>query len=382
MGHHCGADPFVIWTVKDVECMKVGIITHHYIKNYGAFLQTYALQQYLTENYPDAEVVIVNYVKRKHQIINIGGCFRFFWKKESIGAYLEKIKIPGTFSRAEKQYLHITKKVKNAEEINALGLDAIIIGSDEVWHYEDKAASPIKFAVGLRCDRIISYAPSCGGVDLSHGIPEYVKEGLKNFTSLSARDDLSEKLVKKVLGVQPVRVLDPTLLYDFPVYEDAFTKRLKSEKYILMYFCDKLPKEGQDIIIAYAKKKNWKIYGAGEYSKFYSDVTINVSPFQWVEMFRNAQFVFTGTFHGVVFSLITQRNFGAYVTNPSRVKKVNSLLGEFGLSNRIFKEEEMENMEELLETSIDYSAFNEQKAKVRKSSYEFLEKALFGEENY
>lgn len=360
--------------------MKIGIITHHYIKNYGAFLQTYALQQYLTETYPDVEVVIVNYVKKKHQIINIGGCFRFFWKKESLRAYLEKIKIPGTFSKAEKKYLHITKKVRNAKEINQLGLEAIIIGSDEVWHYEDKAASPIKFAVGLKADRILSYAPSCGGVNLKHPIPDYVQEGLKNFTGLSARDDVSEQLVQKVLHTTPVRVLDPTLLYDFPIYEDAFTRKLKAENYILMYFCDKLPKEGQQLIQKYAKEKKWKIYGAGEYAKYYSDVTINVSPFQWVEMFRNAQFVFTGTFHGAVFSLITQRNFAAYLTNPSRVKKVNSLLGEFGLTHRIFKDGEWEQMEKLLTTPIDYSTFNAQKAQVRQSSYAFLERELFGKE--
>lgn len=359
--------------------MKIGIITHHYIKNYGAFLQTYALQQYLTETYPQAEVVIVNYVNRKHQIINIGGCFRFFWRKESIRAYLEKIKIPGTFSKAERKYLRTTKKVRNAQEINALGLDAIIVGSDEVWHYEDKAASPIKFAVGLDCPRILSYAPSCGGVNLEHGIPDYVREGMKNFTSLSARDDLSEKLVYQVLGYRPVRVLDPTLLYEFPVYEDAFVKKLQQEKYILMYFCEKLPQEGIERICRYAREHNWKIYGAGEYARYYSDITINVSPFQWVEMFRNAQFVFTGTFHGAVFSLITERNFAAYLTNPSRVKKVYSLLGQFALTQRIFKEGQMERIEELLDTPIDYSSFNETKEKVRQSSYDFLEQALFGE---
>lgn len=360
--------------------MKIGIITHHYIKNYGAFLQTYALQQYLAEQYPESEVVIVNYVNRKHQIINLGGCFRFFWKRESIGAYLEKIKIPTTFRKAEKEYLHITKRVNDAEEINALGLDAIIIGSDEVWHYEDKSASPIKFAVGLKADKIASYAPSCGGVNLDHPIPHYVQEGLKNFTSLSARDDLSEQLVQRVLNITPARVLDPTLIYDFPVYEDAFTRKIKQEKYLLMYFCERLPEEGHQKIIDYANTHGWKIYGAGEYAKYYSEITINVSPFQWVEMFRNAQFVFTGTFHGAVFSLITQRNFAAYVTNPSRVKKVNSLLGEFDLSDRIFKAGEVERMERLMDTSIDYSRFNERKAKVRQSSYEFLEQALFGQD--
>lgn len=356
--------------------MKIGIITHHYIKNYGAFLQTYALQQYLTETYPDAEVVIVNYVNKKHKIINIGGCYRFFWKKETLRSYVHKIRIPGTFAAAEKKYLNITKPVKNAKEINALELDAIIIGSDEVWHYEDKAASPIKFAVGLKAKKIISYAPSCGCVDLSHPIPDYVKEGLKNFTSISARDDLSEELTERVLGFKPTRVLDPTLIYDFPAYEDAFTRRLKQEKYILMYFVEKLAPEGHKKIIQYAKEHDLKIYGAGEYAKYYSDITVNVSPFQWVEMFRNAEFVFTGTFHGAVFSLITQRNFAAYLTNPSRVKKVNSLLEQFDLSERIFREGELDRMEELLEDSIDYSAFNERKEQVRQSSYDFLEASL------
>jgi len=244
-----------------------------------------------------------------------------------LGHIWKKIKIPGTFSKAEKQYLNITKKVRNAEEINALELDAIIIGSDEVWHYEDKSASPIKFAVGLKADKIISYAPSCGGVNLDHPIPNYVQEGLKKFTSLSARDDLSEQLVQRVLNITPARVLDPTLLYDFPVYEDAFTRKIKQEKYLLMYFCERLPEEGHQKIRDYADAHGWKIYGAGEYAKYYSEITINVSPFQWVEMFRNAQFVLTGTFHGAVFSLITQRNFAAYVTNPSRVKKGEFFVG-------------------------------------------------------
>lgn len=356
--------------------MKIGIITHHYIKNYGAFLQTYALQQYLTETYPQAEVLIVNYVKRKHQIINMGGCFRFFWKKESIPAYFEKIKLPRTFGKAEKKYLNLTKKIHNAKELNNLGLDCIIIGSDEVWHYEDKAASPIKFAVGLKAEKILSYAPSCGSVDLSRPIPEYVKEGLKNFTGISARDDVSEELVYRILGYRPVRVLDPTLIYDFPIYEDDFTKKLQKEKYILMYYCDKLPSEGIQIIQDYARVHNLKIYGAGEYAKFYSGITINLSPFQWVEMFRNATFVFTGTFHGVVFSLITERNFAAFLTNPSRIKKVYSLLEQFALKERIFQEGELKRIHTLLEKSIDYTNFQEKKAQVRTNSYNFLQKEL------
>jgi hypothetical protein len=358
--------------------MKVGIITHHYIKNFGAFLQVFALQEYLKSTYPDAEVVIINYVNRKHKIINIGGFFRFFIGKESLRSYFEKIKLLRTFIKAERRYLDITSRVHSSGQINALGLDCIIIGSDEVWHYESNANDPVKFAVGLKADRIFSYAPSSGSVDLNHPIPEFVNEGLLNFTSISARDDTSEKLVERVLGYSPVRVLDPTLIYDFPVYEDEFTKKLKQEDYVLMYHCEKMPKEAVVRILSYCKLNKFKLYGAGEYAKYYSDMTINLSPFQWVEMFRNAKFVFTGTFHGAVFSLMTEKNFAAYLSpaNPSRAKKVHSLLGQFGLSERIFGEGDLPKIDILFASHIDYTVVNAKKSIVRSASYKFLKDAI------
>ena len=54
--------------------MKIGILTHHYIINYGAFLQAFALQEYLKKAYPKAKILLINYVNRKHKIINTGGC--------------------------------------------------------------------------------------------------------------------------------------------------------------------------------------------------------------------------------------------------------------------------------------------------------------------
>jgi len=59
---------------------------------------------------------------------------------------------------------------------------------------------------------------------------------------------------------------------------------------------------------------------------------------------------------------------------------VNSLLGEFDLTDRIFEAGEIARMEHLMDTSIDYSRFNERKEQVRQSSYAFLEQALFGQD--
>ena len=76
------------------------------------------------------------------------------------------------------------------------------------------------------------------------------------------------------------------------------------------------------------------VYGAGECDKRYTDITVNLTPFQWVWMFRNAACVITGTFHGAVFSMLNHRQFACYLTNPSRIRKVSSLLDEFDLTDR------------------------------------------------
>ena len=356
--------------------MKIGIITHHYINNYGAFLQGYALQNTIKKMFPNDEVYMVHYVNRKHDIINTGGCFRFNPKKDSIKSYFQKIQWPRTFNCAIHEYMNLTKSVKNEKEINELGLDCIVVGSDEVWHYQSNAADTVKFGLYLNAKKLVAYAPSVGGVDLNSSIPNYVTNGLKKFTALSARDDLTAKLVEKVLGYTPQRVLDPTLIYDFPVFENDFTRKLKERKYILMYYCDKLPKEYKDEICEIAKREGFEILGAGEYKKWFTDFTVNVSPFEWIEMFRNAQFVFTGTFHGSVFSLITNTNFAVYLTNPSRVKKVGSLLEQLDLDNRIIREDERKKIKELFEENINYVVVNEKINNMRKSSLEYLYESL------
>lgn len=54
-------------------------------------------------------------------------------------------------------------------------------------------------------------------------------------------------------------------------------------------------------------------------------------------MFKNASYVVTGTFHGAVFSMLNHRQFACYLTNPSRIKKVTSLLEEFKLDKKHYE---------------------------------------------
>lgn len=352
--------------------MKIGILTHQYINNYGAFLQAWALREAIAELFPNDEVQIIDYVNLKHFIINAGGWFRFYKNRESFKDWMEKIKLPRTFAKARNQEMVLSKRCFNAKQINALDFDCIIVGSDEVWNYKDtKGNAALKFGEGLTCKNLIAYAPSVGKTAADECVPEYVIRGIKKFKKISARDDLTEQLVCNITGTAPERVLDPTFLAEFPRAELA----AKKKPYILFYYCENLPHNILNQIFSYAKEHGLAVYGAGECDKRYSEVTVNLTPFEWVEMFRNAEFVFTGTFHGAVFSILNRRQFKVYLTNESRIKKVTALLSELQITNRPIKENFCFDLESM-KSEINYEKVYDVIEQNRQSSKQYLKDAI------
>lgn len=351
--------------------MKIGILTHHYINNFGAFLQAYSLQEAVQKLYPDDEVYIIDCINLKHFIINAGGWFRFYKSKENLSNWFQKIQLPWTFAKARKKYMNLTHICYNAKGIEKLGLDYIIVGSDEVWNYrETKGNAKVKFGIGLDNEKLIAYAPSVGQTsDLE--VPDYVKEGILKFKAVSARDLLTEKLVGEIREEEVERVVDPTFLSKIPTEPVSTVKK----PYILFYYCDGFPKEEKNKIFDYAKKNGLAVYGAGECDKHYTSTTVNLTPFQWVWMFKNASYVVTGTFHGAVFSMLNHRQFACYLTNPSRIKKVTSLLNEFGLESRICNGKAKEIIE-ILNQKINYDNIESQFKVRREESKDFIKKAI------
>lgn len=352
--------------------MKIGILTHQYINNYGAFLQAWALRQAIAELFPEDEVQIINYVNLKHFIINTGGWFRFYRNRETLKEWLQKIRLPHTFAKARKQHMVLSKRCFNAQQINALGFDCIIVGSDEVWNYKDsKGNAELKFGIGLTCKNLIAYAPSVGKVTAEETVPQYVIDGIRKFRNISARDDLTEQLVKRVTGKAPARVLDPTFLSEFPSV-DLWTGK---KPYILFYYCDKLPEPILNQVFSYAEQHGLDVFGAGECDKRYSAITVNLTPFEWVEMFKHAAFVFTGTFHGAVFSILNRRQFKVYLTNESRIKKVTALLNELGIANRVITSDFQFHLE-TMKSEINYGDIQPVIEQKRQMSRQYLKDAI------
>lgn len=350
--------------------MKIGILTHHYVSNYGAFLQAYALREAVAKAYPNDTVEIINLINVKQFVINACGWFRFYRDRENIRCWLQKVRIPLMFARARRRDMLLSPLCFTARKVNQQDYDVILIGSDEVWNFQDwKSYHPIKFGQGLKCKHIVAYAPSVGN---SEGdIPQYAVDGIKQFVRISVRDQKTSDLVESITEKKAKRVLDPTFLADFPN-----ARRLTGEKpYILFYYCDHLPVKIRDQIFQYAHAHGMEVYGAGECDKHYNAITANIQPFEWVEMFRNASFVFTGTFHGVVFSILNEKPFKVYLTNKSRIHKVNSLLEIYGLDHRQIDEDFVFDLERM-KNEIDYKELKWTLDREKEASMDYLCEAV------
>lgn len=312
--------------------MKIGILTHHAAVNFGAFLQAYALQEAVKKLRPDAEVEIINFINVKHFIINTFGWFLFYKNRQNIRHLGDVYKLPFILFRQRALYMNLSPLCFSARGINKLRYDIIIVGSDEVWNFADrKSYNPVKFGAGIKCPCLVSYAPSAGNSDMDK-IPEAVRKNLPKFKFISYRDKSAAELARRCTNVEPVPVLDPTFLFKV---QPKTCRRRPKEDYILFYYVEHLPSTIKKQIFDYAKSRKWKVIGAGDSDKDYEQSNVGITPFEWIDLFVHAKFVFTGTFHGAVFSILYHKPFKVYLTNVGRIAKVGALLDDLGISNRL-----------------------------------------------
>ena len=71
-------------------------------------------------------------------------------------------------------------------------------------------------------------------------------------------------------------------------------------------------------------------------------------------MFRNAEKVITGTFHGTVFSIKYNKSVLCYPTEKNRINKIRSLLSDMKIASRLLKVGCEDEFISLLDTPMDY----------------------------
>ena len=304
--------------------MKTAILTFNNELNYGAILQAFALQKYI-KKYSD--VYIMN--------------FSFELGHTSLPRKIVEFPKRKKFYSFKKKHIQFSKnKINNylkfKETIN--DYDIAIVGSDQVWAFDiinDK--KNIFFLKDIDNIRKCSYAASFGKNDNYINNKIEVKNYLSSFDSISIREKSSSDLLMKD-GINNVSSVDPTLLLSADDYIKELNLSKNDKKYILVYMLvidEKLINLANQI----GKMLDLKIYCFNNKNRFGKrGVCIpNASPKDFVEMFYNASFVITNSFHGTCFSTIFNKKFIS-VVHPTRGIRQLDMLNRLGLSDRIYDE--------------------------------------------
>jgi hypothetical protein len=146
--------------------------------------------------------------------------------------------------------------------------------------------------------------------------------------AISVRETSGVKLCHDYLGIDAVRVLDPTMLLTADDYNEIINKDWDArEPYLAVYCLDITPaKEAFFNQVAEKHGLNVRYFSAGWKSQ--------LSVEQWLAMIKNATMVVTDSFHGTVFSILFEREFYT-LSNPSRgITRMTDFLKSLGLEHR------------------------------------------------
>lgn len=316
--------------------MKIGILTYHRSHNYGALLQAIALRKVLSDM--GHEVTFIDYWPDYHK-----HTYDFFsWERlrdcDNIYDTIKYIKNIVLFPVSRKERIcnfnafineYIVPYISSVKD----SYDLVIHGSDQIWRKQPEihTYNPVYFGKhSIKTKRNISYAASMGILPDKNADKQLLKELLCHLDDISAREDNLKNFVSE-LGYECRQDIDPTILMAGKDWCDLLKIRKKtSEGYVLYY---KLLPDSFDEkkISLFAERHGLKlkiIHGSASRIKSERNIT-TADPRHFMELIYNADFVFTSSFHGLVFSILFHKNFYAsFSKNAGRAQSLLSAINQ------------------------------------------------------
>ncbi|MFP3515255.1 polysaccharide pyruvyl transferase family protein [Pseudomonas sp. SIMBA_077] len=363
--------------------MKIGLITIHNSCNYGAVLQTFATQETLKKY---GRVEIINYqnihTDKTTKLVRFG-----FKPKDTLRLgkdllkILPKIRILNKF----KSFFSNHYKLSGVPTQNLRALekkyDVFVCGSDQIWNpkiiSENGTIDTNYFLEFVSTGKKISYASSMGSHSYTKKEQETICSYLKTFHRVSVRESDSADYLRKVLARPVDHVLDPTLLLN----KEEWCKSLNIKKddskkpYILVYVLLK-NKVLTETVKAVAEKLGLNVIAIDQnpFTTMHCTTHINdAGPSQFIELYSNAAFVVTNSFHGCAFSI--NFNIPFLITPPpTGLNRIMSLLKAVGAESRAINSKE--EAIKIIDQGLDFNSINSKLNVLRSESKRYISEAL------
>lgn len=361
--------------------LYVGVVTYHRANNYGAVLQAYALCQYLHKLGCNSE--IVDYWPNYHAVV-----YRpLIWDKKAFAkrdilhklAYIfsmifcsfKRYVRNRNFNRFRKRFLNIGYKE------GMVTYDAAFYGSDTIWNVwkqndlhqgfdsvfwgDEKVCAQYKF----------SYAPSMGNVIDTKDTFLHCQKYIKNFASISVRESDLQKKLQEWGWSNITKVVDPTLLLCSEDWNLLLNNKIVSNKYILCYNLENSPVI-DSIANQLSKETGLKIISlTGNVKRTFSHYILDTAgPDSFLSLFKGADYILTSSFHGVVFSIIFNKQFCFH--SEKETERISSLLDSCNLTDRFVKKDSVS----VFHKQIEYDVVNKRFDAMRQESYRYISNCL------
>ena len=381
--------------------MKVGILTlFHGNNNWGGVLQGYALKTLIEAEIPGttADILIykgknIVYTSRIHQAMQYSPVdILRKTAKRLLGKRSHRKLLENRFSlfRDFMREYTTNHRVYNDETLTeaAREYDCLISGSDQVWNPNVGWAGFFQSTVTSGC-RKVAYAASIARDDLTKHERRVMLPLIEQFDAVSVREKTAKILLEKYssAGLEVAEVLDPVFLLSKEAWKtlsDRSTQQFCGDYAVAFFFSES--KGYRDRILTFCKEQNWDLkfipFAGGAYigsdRKGEADRLYDLGPYEFLQLLRNARYIFTDSFHGAAFSIVFQKDFCVFERDrKSRVSKnsrVHDLLRKFGLSDRLICD--MDHLEQVMAQQIDFESVRKLHAKYQEDSLSFLKQAL------
>ena len=366
--------------------MRIGVLTLNLNYNYGGILQAYALCQVL-KGMGHSTLLIQR--KKNYSVVQ--------WLRKIIGMFLNKdtmllssLLCGDIATFVEKHIPERTRPLSRKELFTICEkeqLDAIIVGSDQIWRNWDKRivkSSFLDFCYDKHNLIRIAYAASFGNANWQYNSEDtlFIKKHLSKFRALSVREVSGISLCNQYLHLDVKLVLDPTLLLEPVRYESILGNKTNSCSVdsIAVYVLDDA-KWKEEIVSNISSILNLNEQRLTPPQKerllnvFFSYSKCKWSAVEhWLSCIKDSHFVVTDSYHGTIFSILFRKPFVVLENEQRGASRIESILELLNLEDRLLK-----NGNTLLNTvnkPIDWSNVEKNLKEWRIKSISFLENSL------
>lgn len=381
----------------------IGLVTCYFHHNYGSMLQAYATEMIMQQMGLPFQTIAckapINYMQENKILYIIKKLLIADWKMRLGKMKIERAKKENpmfaknweirnkAFDQFAETFFHVSPYCKNREELSKMAenYSAFLVGSDQLWRTDSVEHGYYTLEWVPDHIRKIAYSTSIGVKEVPWFQVEKNKRFMNRFDHIALREQSACDLVYKLTGRKVPVVLDPTLLFTGDQWlEIQQQEPLTNGKYIFCYLLGDNPSQ-RKFIKRVKEKTGYKIVALQQLDDYipsdegFADEAPYVGPREFLNYIRNAEYVFTDSFHCSVFSILYKKNFFTFSRFAEGAKqstntRIDNLLHITGLEERRMTNDK--TIEEVVNFKRNFDGVDEKLNALRKSSMDYLYNAF------